>query len=73
MIKGKNDFANVSKNLDTYLKLILLDPQNNYVEHLSIDNIIAKDFNILAISLRTYFLYPIKFLITSANHNSFRV
>ena len=72
MIKGKNDFANVSKNLDTYLKLILLDPQNNYIEHLSIDNIIAKDFNILA-SLRTYFLYPIKFLITSANHNSFRV
>jgi len=28
---GKNGFAEVSKNLDTDLKIILLDHQNNYV------------------------------------------
>jgi len=28
----KNDFAEVSKNLDTGLKIILLDHQNNYVD-----------------------------------------
>jgi len=40
--------AEVSKNLDTDLKIILLDHQNDYVECLSIDDNAAKTFNILA-------------------------
>jgi len=32
---GKNGFVEVSKNLDTDLKIILLDHQNNYIERLS--------------------------------------
>jgi len=32
-IREKNDFAKISKNLDTNLKIILLSHQNNYVEY----------------------------------------
>jgi len=32
-----NDFAKVSKKLDTNLKIILLNYQNNYVEHLTLN------------------------------------
>jgi len=37
--------------LDTHLKIILLNHQNNYVERLSVDDDAAKSFNILATSL----------------------
>jgi len=30
-LHGKNDFAEISKNLATDLKIILLDQQNNHV------------------------------------------
>jgi len=30
-VHGKNDFTEISENLDTNLKKILLDHQNNYV------------------------------------------
>jgi len=32
------------------MKIILLDPQNNYIESLNVDNNAAKNFNILATS-----------------------
>jgi len=32
MLHGKNNLAEISKNLITDLKIILLDRQNNYVE-----------------------------------------
>jgi len=46
----KNDFAKVSKNLIRYrsVKIILLDYQNYYVEHLNIMSNVAKNFEILA-------------------------
>jgi len=53
----------VSKNLDTDLKIILLNHQNNYVECLSVDNN-AKSCDILATSLsglHNYFDGPTKF------------
>jgi len=37
MNNGMNDFAEVSKKLDTNLKIISLDYQNNYVEHLTLN------------------------------------
>jgi len=48
------DFAEIFKNLiiiDTYLKIILLDCQNNYVGNSSMMSNIAKNFDILAKSL----------------------
>jgi len=48
---GKNNFAEGSKILlDTDLKIIL-DYQNNFVRTLKITSNIAKNFDILAISL----------------------
>ena len=46
-------FAEVSKffSLDTDLRIILLDHQNNYIGRSSIMNYTAKSFDILAISL----------------------
>jgi len=43
----KNRFAEVSKSLalDTDLKIILLDHQNNYVERLSVDDNSAKSWH----------------------------
>jgi len=45
-IHGKNDFTEVSKNftIDTDLKIILSNYQNNYVRHSSM---ISKSFDIL--------------------------
>jgi len=49
---GKNDFAEGSKILlDTDLKIILLDNQNNFIGILKIMNDAAKNFAILATSL----------------------
>jgi len=46
---GKNDFAEGSKNLlDTNLKTILLNYQNNFVRTLKITSNAAKKFDILA-------------------------
>jgi len=53
-VYGKNGFAEISKNLDTNLKIILLDHQNNYV---SIDDNTTKSFNILATSLNVVHNY----------------
>jgi len=33
IIHGKNDFVKISKELNTDLKIILLNYQNNYVKH----------------------------------------
>jgi len=53
----KNDFAEGSKILlNTDLKIILLDHQNNFIEALKIISNIAKNFDILATSvLHNYF------------------
>jgi len=46
---GKNDFAEISKNLTRLdLKIISLTHQNNYVERSSIMSNTAKSFDILA-------------------------
>jgi len=46
---GQNNFAEGSKILmDTDLKIILLDHQNNFVEVLKIMSNVAKNFDILA-------------------------
>jgi len=51
-VHRKNDFAERSKTLlDTDLKIILLDHQNNFVETLKIMSNAAKNFDILAASL----------------------
>jgi len=50
-LHGKNDFAEIFKNLDTDLKMILLDHQNNYVRNSSMMSNDAKNFYILATSL----------------------
>jgi len=49
----KNDFPKVSKNLamDTDLKIILLNYQNNYTERSSITNNIAKNFIAINLSI----------------------
>ena len=45
----KNHFTKISKNLDTDLKVILLDDQNNWVEHtLNVGDNVAKSLNIVA-------------------------
>jgi len=54
LLNGKNSFAEVSKNLDTDLKIILLHHQNNCRTrrwHA------AKNFNILATSLSVLYNY----------------
>jgi len=49
---GKNNFAEESKILlDTDLKIILLNCQNNFVGTLNIMSNTAKNFDILAVSL----------------------
>jgi len=49
---GKNDFAEGSKILlDTDLKIILLDHQNNFIGILKIMSNVAKNFDILASSV----------------------
>jgi len=51
-ISGKNDFAERSKILlDTYLKIILLDHQSNFLGILKIMSNATKNFDILATSL----------------------
>jgi len=51
-LHGKNDFAERSKILlDTDLKIILLDHQNNFVGTLKIMSNSVKNFDILATSL----------------------
>jgi len=55
-LHGKNSFAEVFKNLDTNLKIIL-DHQNNYVKCINIDDNAAKNFNILLASLRVLHNY----------------
>jgi len=44
-IYRKNDFAEVSKNLDTDLKIISLNNQNNYIGNSSMSNA-AKNFDV---------------------------
>jgi len=57
-INEKNDFAERFKILlDTYLKIILLDHQNNFVEILKIMSNAAKIFDILATSLNVLHNY----------------
>jgi len=75
ILYGKKNFAERSKILlDTNLKIILLDPQNNFVRTLKIMSNAAKNFNILATGLnvlhilivqQNYFsdLYPAKILV----------
>jgi len=51
-LHGKNDFAEGSKILlDTDLKIILLDHQNNFIGTLKIMSNSVKNFDILATSL----------------------
>jgi len=50
LLHGKNDFAEGCKILNTDLKVILLDYQNNFVGTLKISNV-AKNLDILATSL----------------------
>jgi len=68
-VHGKNNFAEKSKILlDTDLKIILLDHQNNCVGILKIMSNAAKNFDILAISssvLHNYFYSSTKFLFRS--------
>jgi len=52
----KDDFAEVSKNLDRYRSEIILNHQINYVENSSIINNAAKSFHIIAIFF-SYTLY----------------
>jgi len=50
--RGKNNFAEESKILlDTDLKMILLNRQNNFVGTLNIMSNAAKNFDILAVNL----------------------
>jgi len=52
IVYEKNDFAEGSKILlNTDLKIILLDYQNNFVKTSKIMNNAAKNFNILAFSV----------------------
>jgi len=54
MVHGKNDFTERSKILlDTVLKIILLDHQNNFVGTLKITSNAAKNFDILATTIWT--------------------
>jgi len=51
--------------LDTDMKIILLDHQNNYVERLNIDDNTAKSFNVLLTNLNVlhnYFYDPNKII-----------
>jgi len=58
IIIRKNDFAEKSKILlDTDLKIILLDRQNNFIGILKIMSNAAKTFDILATSLRVLHNY----------------
>jgi len=53
----KNDFAERSKILlDTDLKIILLDYQNNFLETLKITSNAAKIFDILVTNLSVYII-----------------
>jgi len=55
MLRRKNDFAERSKILlNTDLKIILLDHQNNFVGTLKIVSNTAKHFDSLATSLSVY-------------------
>jgi len=57
-IYEKNDFAKRSKILlDTDLKIILLDHQNNFVGTLKVMSNAAKNFDILATSLSVLYNY----------------
>jgi len=57
-LHGKNDFAEGFKILlDTDLKIILLDHQNNFVDTLKIINNAAKNFDILTINLNVLHNY----------------
>jgi len=58
ILYGKKDFAEGSKILlDTDLKIILLDYQNNFVEILKITSNAAKNLDILATSLNVLHNY----------------
>jgi len=61
LLHGKNGFAEVSKNLGTDPKIILLEHENNSVERFNVGDNAVKSFNILAASLdihsKKYFLY----------------
>jgi len=58
-VYGKNDFAEVFKNLIIYtdLKIILLDYLNNYVVISSMMSNIVKSFDIRAVSLNVLHNY----------------
>jgi len=65
-LHGKNDFAEGSKILlDTDLKIILLDHQNNFVEALKGMSNAAKNFDILATGLSVLQNYSDSFLIVN--------
>jgi len=49
-IHGRNDFVEISKNLDMDLKIILYH-QNNYVESSNIISKVVNNFDVLATSL----------------------
>jgi len=58
LLHEKNDFNEESKILDTDLKIILLDHQNNFDKTLKIISNAAKNFDVLTTSwntLRNYF------------------
>jgi len=56
-LHGKNDSAERFKILlDTDLKIILLDQQNDFVETLKIMSDAAKNFDILATSLSVHII-----------------
>jgi len=75
-LHGKKDFAEESKILlDTDLKIILLDHQNNFVRTLKIRSNAAKNFDILTSNLsvpNNYFEFnKITFLICILIHLKF--
>jgi len=58
ILHRRNNFAEISKNLDIDLKIILLDHQK-YIENSSMMSNVAKSFNILAITSILQYMYLI--------------
>jgi len=70
----KNDFVEIFKNLAKYRSENNLDLENNDIEHLNVDDKIAKSFNILATSLNVLHVYsdPNKIIFKSISSKFFK-
>jgi len=55
-LHNKNNFIEISKNLNTDLKIILLNYQNNYVGILNMMSNAARNFDILVINLNVHII-----------------